>query len=63
MTRQPPEQFMDALHRILADSGVALTICPHLKGTGIHGATFWMGSGKPYKNILHADTLVFAFRI
>ena len=46
MTRQSPEQFQDALHRILADSGVALTICPHLKGTGIHGATFWMGPGK-----------------
>ena len=46
MTRQPPEQFQDALHKILADSGIALVICPHMPSTGIHGATFWMGPEK-----------------
>jgi HTH-type transcriptional regulator/antitoxin HigA len=46
MTRQSPEQFQDALHKILADSGIALVICPHMPSTGIHGATFWMGPEK-----------------
>ena len=46
MTRQAPEQFQDALRRILAKSGVALIICPHMPSTGIHGATFWMGPDK-----------------
>ena len=46
MTRQPPGHFQDPLQKILADCGVALVICPHMRSTGIHGATFWMGSGK-----------------
>jgi len=46
MTRQSPEHFQDALKNILADHGVALVICPQMRSTGIHGATFWMGSGK-----------------
>lgn len=46
MTRQPPELFQGALQEILAASGVALIICPHMRSTGIHGATFWMGSDK-----------------
>jgi len=46
MTCQPPEQFQGALQKILTASGVALIICPHMRSTGIHGATFWMGSDK-----------------
>ncbi len=46
MTRQPPELFQDELHQILAECGVALIICPHMPGTGIHGATFRMGPDK-----------------
>ncbi|MBW2612107.1 MAG: HigA family addiction module antidote protein [Deltaproteobacteria bacterium] len=46
MTRQPPERFQDALYKLLAASGIALVICPHMPSTGIHGATFWMGHEK-----------------
>jgi HTH-type transcriptional regulator/antitoxin HigA len=46
MTSQPPEKFQDPLHKILADAGVVLVLCPHMPGTGIQGATFWMGSDK-----------------
>ncbi|MEN8245917.1 MAG: HigA family addiction module antitoxin [Thermodesulfobacteriota bacterium] len=46
MTRNAPELFQDTLQDILAECGVALVICPHMQSTGIHGATFWMGSDK-----------------
>jgi len=46
MTCQTPEQFQESLHKILAASGVALVLCPHMPSSGIHGATFWMGSDK-----------------
>ena len=46
MTRQVPEHFQGDLHRLLADAGVALVLCPHLPGTYAHGATFWMGRDK-----------------
>lgn len=46
MTRQSPDKFQEALHQLLVDSGVALVLCPHMPGTGIHGATFWMGPDK-----------------
>jgi len=46
MTRQSPDHFQDALKKNLADCGVALVICQHMRSTGIHGATFWMGSDK-----------------
>jgi HTH-type transcriptional regulator/antitoxin HigA len=38
MTLQSPEDFQDKLHHLLADSGVALVLCPHLPGTYAHGA-------------------------
>ncbi len=41
-----PESFQNKLHEILADAGVALILCPHLPGTYIHGATFWLGKDK-----------------
>jgi HTH-type transcriptional regulator / antitoxin HigA len=46
MTRQVAKQFQDRLHQTLADAGVVLVLCPHMPGTGIQGATFWMGPKK-----------------
>jgi HTH-type transcriptional regulator/antitoxin HigA len=46
MTRQSPDRFQDDLKKNLTDCGVALVICQHMPSTGIHGATFWMGSDK-----------------
>jgi HTH-type transcriptional regulator/antitoxin HigA len=46
MTLQSQEDFQENLYRLLADSGVALVICPHLPGTYAHGATFWLGRDK-----------------
>jgi HTH-type transcriptional regulator/antitoxin HigA len=46
MTRQSPVQFQSVLQQILADSGVALVLCPHLRGTFSHGAIFWLGRDK-----------------
>jgi HTH-type transcriptional regulator/antitoxin HigA len=46
MTLQDPEQFQDNLHKVLANSGVALILCPRLPGTYAHGATFWLGREK-----------------
>jgi HTH-type transcriptional regulator/antitoxin HigA len=43
MTLQKPEQFQDALNEVFAGAGVALVLCPEFLGTGINGATFWMG--------------------
>lgn len=41
-----PESFQDELHKKLADAGVSLVLCPHLSGTYVHGATFWLGKEK-----------------
>ncbi len=46
LTSQSPDSFQERLHKILADVGVILVLCPHMPGTGIQGATFWMGSNK-----------------
>jgi HTH-type transcriptional regulator/antitoxin HigA len=46
MTRQSPVQFQSVLYQLLSDSGVALVLCPHLRGTFAHGATFWLGRDK-----------------
>jgi HTH-type transcriptional regulator/antitoxin HigA len=46
MTLLSPEGFQEELHQLLADSGVALVLCPHLPGTYAHGATFWLGRDK-----------------
>lgn len=46
MTNQPPNKFQGPLHKILADAGVVLVVCPHMPDTGIQGATFWMGPEK-----------------
>ena len=42
MTPQTPEGLHDNLHEVLADSGVAFVLCPHLPGTYAHGAIFWL---------------------
>jgi HTH-type transcriptional regulator/antitoxin HigA len=46
MTLHVPEHFQDNLRRALANSGVALVLCPSLPGTYAHGATFWLGREK-----------------
>jgi HTH-type transcriptional regulator / antitoxin HigA len=46
LSRLNPESFQDELHKKLADAGVSLIICPHLPGTNVHGATFWLGKEK-----------------
>jgi HTH-type transcriptional regulator/antitoxin HigA len=46
MTLQCPEDFQENLHHLLADTGVALVLSPHLPGTFAHGATFWLGRDK-----------------
>jgi HTH-type transcriptional regulator/antitoxin HigA len=43
MTLEAPESFHEPLTELLARAGVALVICPHFVGTGVHGATFWRG--------------------
>ena len=47
MTRSAPEEFPPRLIAELAEAGVALVIQPHLKGTGAHGAVFWLGRERP----------------
>ena len=46
MTLHEPEQFSAELHHLLSQAGVILLLCPHLTGTGIHGANIWLGSDK-----------------
>lgn len=40
MTLQSPNTFQPRLTSLLAEHGVALVVCPHLKKTCAHGATF-----------------------
>jgi HTH-type transcriptional regulator/antitoxin HigA len=46
LTTQAPRVFEPALSSLLARAGVALVVCPHLPGTGVHGATFWPSRAK-----------------
>lgn len=46
LSKSNPESFQDELYKNLADVGVSLIICPHLPGTSVHGATFWLGKDK-----------------
>jgi HTH-type transcriptional regulator/antitoxin HigA len=46
MTGQAPQVFLPALSSLLAETGVALIICPHFPGTRVHGAVFWPSRGK-----------------
>jgi len=46
MTLQLPDRFEHNLHQVLANSGVALVLCPHLPRTYSHGATFWLNKDK-----------------
>ena len=43
MTVRKPEEFCPELAKQLADCGVVLVLLPHLKGTGVQGATFYDG--------------------
>ena len=43
MTTQPPEVFCKNLVRILTDCGIAVVFLPHIKGSFLHGATFYDG--------------------
>lgn len=40
MTMLKPAVFFEPLKKLFASCGVALVILPHIKGSGIHGATF-----------------------
>jgi HTH-type transcriptional regulator/antitoxin HigA len=46
MTLMTPEGFQEELQQLMADSGVALVLCPHLPGTYANGATFWFSRDK-----------------
>jgi len=46
MTSQSPENFQERLRQVLAESGVALVLCPYLSGTRAHGAIFWLNREK-----------------
>ena len=43
MTKDLPEEFTRELKNILANCGIALVFLPHIKGSGLHGATFYDG--------------------
>lgn len=44
MTRQLPSVFFKKLVSMLADCGIALVMLPHMKGSFLHGATFYDGN-------------------
>ena len=46
MTLQAPKDFETPLHEILAETGIAMVLCPSFPGTKAHGATFWLGREK-----------------
>jgi HTH-type transcriptional regulator/antitoxin HigA len=46
MSLLTPKEFLGPLSELLANSGVALVVNPHLRGTMAHGATFWLGREK-----------------
>ena len=46
LTASEPDEFQDELRQKLADSGVVLILCPHLPGSFVQGATFWLGKDK-----------------
>ncbi|MGI6767192.1 MAG: helix-turn-helix domain-containing protein [Lentihominibacter sp.] len=43
MTMMSPEEFCPQLCEILSECGIALVFLPHIKGTFLHGATFYDG--------------------
>lgn len=43
LTKEKPEDFFPQLQKMLAKSGVALVVLPHLGGSFLHGATFYDG--------------------
>lgn len=43
MTLKSPEEFYPALVKALASCGIALVLLPHMKGSFLHGATFYDG--------------------
>ena len=44
MTRGSPEAFCGELVGMLADCGIAIIFLPHIGGSFLHGATFYVGS-------------------
>jgi len=46
MSLLTPKEFLGPLSELLANSGVALVVNPHFRGTMAHGATFWLGREK-----------------
>lgn len=43
LTLEPPDVFVTRLQEMCAETGVAVVFVPELKGTGIYGATRWIG--------------------
>ena len=43
MTRDDPDEFDPKLRMCLAENGVVLVLVEHLRSTGAHGATYWLG--------------------
>lgn len=43
MTTQSPNEFCDKLVELLSNCGIALVFLPHIKGSYLHGATFYDG--------------------
>jgi HTH-type transcriptional regulator/antitoxin HigA len=46
MTLRDPKEFREPLQKYLAESGIAIVLCPHLPCTKAHGATFWLSKEK-----------------
>ncbi len=46
LTRLEPEEFIPKLETLLAESGIAFVVVPHLPKTYAHGATYWLGKSK-----------------
>ncbi len=44
MTKEEPSVFCDKLISLLADYGIAVIFLPHIKGSFLHGATFYDGN-------------------
>lgn len=46
LTREDPRVFEPEMVRLCAEGGVAVVFVPEFTGTGISGATYWLGSEK-----------------
>lgn len=65
MTKQSPDVFIPRMREILADSGVAFVVLPHLKNSGVNGAVKWINDERVILAMnnrrLNADVFWFSF--